>query len=379
MNIFEVYFRTFDNLNIYSKISIQIVFILLFTFAVSRFIKYTLFVLFKYFAKTKSSVDISVIVAIKKPVLFFIWLYSFIVCSDLIIERFDESLLKATTSLKYVIIYLLILIFLLRTIGQIKRHYVLQRERMGLLIDYAGLDAMEKLSKVITFIVWTIVVLSRMGFNLNALVAFGGAGGILVGFAGKDLFANIFGGLIIYLDKPFAVGDWIASPDKEIEGDVEMIGWRQTRILSLEKFPIYVPNSIFGTIVIQNKSRMRSRRIRETINIRYADFNKIEKMTTDVMAMLREHSGVNKKYKMYVNFTNFTEGCLTLIIQTFTNTIELVRYSEIKQDILLKITNIIKNNGAELAFPVRAVYVNKDNDSEKISAIIEDDSIISTK
>ena len=218
-------------------------------------------------------------------------------------------------------------------------------------------------------IIWSIFALGKMGFNLNALLAFGGAGGILVGFAGKDLFANIFGGLIIYLDKPFAVGDWIASPDKQIEGDVEAIGWRQTRILTFEKFPIYVPNSIFGNIVIQNKSRLRSRRIKETMNIRYLDVDKIDKITNDITTMLKEHPSINKKYKMFVNFTSFTDGMLTLTIYTFTNTTEFVRFYEIKQDVLLKVANIIKENGAEVAFTPNALYINKGNDSNKPNII----------
>lgn len=369
MSVFEAYLKTFDNLDIYLKISIQIFLIILFTFFLSKLIKYILFVLFKYFVKTKSNLDNSIIVAIKKPILFFIWLYSFIVCSDLIIERVDETFLKITVNLKLITVYFSVLVFLLRSITQIKRHYIIQREKYGAVIDYSGIDAIEKLSKVVVVIIWSIFALGKMGFNLNALLAFGGAGGILVGFAGKDLFANIFGGLIIYLDKPFAVGDWIASPDKEIEGDVEFIGWRQTRILTFEKFPIYVPNSIFGTIVIQNKSRLRSRRIKETMNIRYLDVDKIDKITNDITTMLKEHPSINKKYKMFVNFTNFTNGMLTLTVYTFTNTTEFVRFYEIKQDVLLRIANIIKENGAEIAFTPNSLYISKSSELDKPNII----------
>ncbi len=369
MSIIEAYIKIFDSLNICLKISIQIFVIFLFTLSLTQLIKYLLFILFKYLVRRKTGIDSSIIVAAKKPIVFVLWLYSFVICVDLIAERIDENFLRFTMATKIVIVYISILIFLLRTISQIKKHYILKQERYGSIVDYAGLDAVDKLSKVVIIVIWTIVVLSRMGFNLNALLAFGGAGGVLVGFAGKDLFANIFGGLIIYLDKPFVVGDWIASPDKEIEGDVEYIGWRQTRILTLEKYPVYVPNSIFGTIVIQNKSRLRSRRIKETMNIRYLDINKVEKITKDITKMLKEHPGINKKYKMFVNFTNFTDGMLTLTIYTFTNTTEFVRFYEIKQDVLLKITEIIKENGAELAFMPNTVYLDKDNDDEKINII----------
>ena len=368
MNVVELYFKFFDDLNIYSKISIQILSLILFTFFASKLIKYLLFDLFKYFSKN-DNLDNSIIVASKKPILFFMWLYCFITCSNLIIERIDESMLKIANNLKYVIMYLSVLIFLLKSISQVKRHYILQKEKYNSSLDYPGIDAVEKLSKVSVIIIWSIFALGKMGFNLNALLAFSGAGGILVGFAGKDLFTNIFGGLVIYLDKPFVVGDWIASPDKDIEGDVEAIGWRQTRILTFEKFPIYVPNSIFGTIVIQNKSRLRSRRIKETINIRYTDYDKVSNITSDILKMLKEHPAINKKYKMYVNFTRVQDGCLTLTVYTFTNTTEFTRFFEIKQDILLKVAEIIKENGAELAHPTQTIDINTENKTEKTQII----------
>lgn len=368
MNVVELYFKFFDDLNIYSKISIQILSLILFTFFASKLIKYLLFDLFKYFSKN-DNLDNSIIVASKKPILFFMWLYCFITCSNLIIERIDESMLKIANNLKYAIMYLSVLIFLLKSISQVKRHYILQKEKYNSSLDYPGIDAVEKLSKVSVIIIWSIFALGKMGFNLNALLAFSGAGGILVGFAGKDLFTNIFGGLIIYLDKPFVVGDWIASPDKDIEGDVEAIGWRQTRILTFEKFPIYVPNSIFGTIVIQNKSRLRSRRIKETINIRYTDYDKVNNITSDILKMLKEHPAINKKYKMYVNFTQVQDGCLTLTVYTFTNTTEFTRFFEIKQDILLKVAEIIKENGAELAHPTQTIDINTENKTEKTQII----------
>lgn len=368
MNVVELYFKFFDDLNIYSKISIQILSLILLTFFASKLIKYLLFDLFKYFSKN-DNLDNSIIVASKKPILFFMWLYCFITCSNLIIERIDESMLKIANNLKYAIMYLSVLIFLLKSISQVKRHYILQKEKYNSSLDYPGIDAVEKLSKVSVIIIWSIFALGKMGFNLNALLAFSGAGGILVGFAGKDLFTNIFGGLVIYLDKPFVVGDWIASPDKDIEGDVEAIGWRQTRILTFEKFPIYVPNSIFGTIVIQNKSRLRSRRIKETINIRYTDYDKVNNITSDILKMLKEHPAINKKYKMYVNFTQVQDGCLTLTVYTFTNTTEFTRFFEIKQDILLKVAEIIKENGAELAHPTQTIDINTENKTEKTQII----------
>ena len=115
------------------------------------------------------------------------------------------------------------------------------------------------------------MILQSLGVSVSGLLAFGGIGGIAVGFAARDLLANFLGGLSIYLDRPFTVGDWIRSPDREIEGTVEEIGWRMTRIRTFDQRPLYVPNSIFASVALENPSRMNNRRIYETLGIRYED------------------------------------------------------------------------------------------------------------
>ncbi|WP_258868179.1 mechanosensitive ion channel family protein [Alkalilimnicola ehrlichii] len=136
-----------------------------------------------------------------------------------------------------------------------------------------------------------LVVLQTLGISIAGVLAFGGVGGIAVGFAARDLLANFFGGLTVYLDRPFSVGDWIRSPDREIEGTVERIGWRQTRIRTFDLRPLYVPNSTFNSIALENPSRMSNRRIFETIGIRYND---ADKMATIVATSVRCWSGTTR-------------------------------------------------------------------------------------
>ena len=137
--------------------------------------------------------------------------------------------------------------------------------------DKATVRATAKLVRIVLWVVAGLMILQSVGVSISGLLAFGGIGGIAVGFAAKDLLANFFGGLMIYLDRPFNVGDWVRSPDREIEGTVENIGWRLTTIRSFSKRPIYVPNSMFSSIAVENPSRMANRRIYETIGLRYSD------------------------------------------------------------------------------------------------------------
>ena len=141
-------------------------------------------------------------------------------------------------------------------------------------------------------------------------------GGLIVGLAAKDLLANFFGSLIIYLDKPFKVGDWVRSPDRSIEGTVESIGFRVTRIRTFDKRPLYVPNSVFTSISVENPSRMLNRRIYETIGVRYQDAQAVRGIMEKVRDMLRQHPEIDQSQTMIVNFNAFGASSLDFFIYT---------------------------------------------------------------
>ena len=131
---------------------------------------------------------------------------------------------------------------------------------------------------------------------------------------------------MIYLDRPFVVGDWIRSPDQEIEGTVEQIGWRQTRIRTFDKRPLYVPNSAFTHISVENPSRMLNRRIKETIGVRYDDASKLTLIIEDVKRLLNEHPDIDQNQVIIVNFNSFGPSSLDFFIYTFTRTIDWVTF-----------------------------------------------------
>jgi MscS family membrane protein len=202
-----------------------------------------------------------------------------------------------------------------------------------------------------------LVVLQTLGYSVSGVLAFGGIGGIAVGFAAKDLLANFFGGLMVYLDRPFKVGDWIRSPDQDIEGTVVKIGWRLTTIRTFDKRPLYVPNAIFTSISVQNPSRMSHRRIYETIGLRYDDASKLSSIIQNVKNMLIEHNDIDHTQTLIVNFNAYGSSSLDFFVYTFTKTTDWVKYHEVKQDVLLKILAIIEREGADIAFPTSTLLV----------------------
>jgi MscS family membrane protein len=223
--------------------------------------------------------------------------------------------------------------------------------------DRATITALASISRIVIWVIAGLMVLQSFGVSVQGLLAFGGIGGIAVGFAAKDLLANFLGGLSIYLDRPFAVGDWIRSPDRDIEGVVEKIGWRVTVIRTFTKRPLYVPNATFSTVAIENPTRMENRRIFETIGIRYDDAERLAPIVAAVKAMVKEHPAIDPNVTQIVNFTAFGASSLDFFVYCYTKTINWVEYHEVKQDVLLKILAIITAHGAEVAFPTRTLHM----------------------
>lgn len=237
------------------------------------------------------------------------------------------------------------------------KYYKHLQTRRGKPFDVTALTALSKLLKIVVGFCAFLLVLQNLGVSLAGVVAAGGIGGIAIGFAAKDMLANFFGAFIIYFDKPFKVGDWIRSPDREIEGTVEEIGWRITTIRTLDKRPLYVPNSLFSSIAVENPSRMSHRRIRETIGIRYDDLAVMEQITSEVRAMLEQHAEIDKKETIVVNFTAFNTSSCDFLLSCFTRITDMAPFHVVKQDVLLKVAEIIARHGAEIAYPTQVGYV----------------------
>lgn len=223
--------------------------------------------------------------------------------------------------------------------------------------DKTTLRAITQLSRIALTIIVLLMVLPMLGFKTGSLLAFGGFGGIAVGFAAKDTLSNFLGGMMIFWDRPFSVGDWIRSPDRNIEGTVEHIGWRLTRIRTFSKRPLYVPNSIFSTIAIENPQRMSHRQINTTVGVRYDDVNAVASITKATEEMLHQHPGIDPMQTIMVHFIEFGPSSLNLNIYAFTKTTDWIKYRQVQQDVFLKTIAIIAAHGAECAFPTTTVLI----------------------
>jgi MscS family membrane protein len=302
---------------------------------------------------TQNLWDDSFIVALQKPLRLAVWVVGLTFAADIVKDVADATIFDAVGPIRDVGVIFALSWFLVRFIRNVEGNILKKHPK----VDRTTADAVTRLLKISVIITAVLVALQTLGFSISGVLAFGGIGGVAVGFAAKDLLANFFGGLMIFLERPFSVGDWIRSPDRNIEGTVEKIGWRLTVIRTFDKRPLYVPNSIFNTIALENPSRMSHRRIYETVGIRYDDIKVMDRITAQVKQMLVDHPAIDSSQTLMVNFNAFAPSSCDFFVYTFTHTTVWTEFHEIKQDVLLKISDIIAENGAEIAYPTSTVHL----------------------
>lgn len=210
------------------------------------------------------------------------------------------------------------------------------------------------------FIVMLLFFGERFGLSMSGLLAFGGIGGIAIGMASKDILSNVFSGTMLYFDRQFNIGDWISSPDRQIEGTVVEIGWRLTKIMTFDNRPLYVPNSLFSSISVENPGRMTNRRISTEIGLRYEDAGKVRAIVQDIDQMLRHHPDIDQTQTILVYFDAFADSSLNVMVYCFTKTTKWAEWLGIQQEVYLQIIEIVQKHGADFAYPTQTLYVQRD-------------------
>ncbi|WP_343293161.1 mechanosensitive ion channel family protein [Vandammella animalimorsus] len=305
---------------------------------------------------TRSIWDDALLQAARLPLRLMVWVIGLSAAVALLnaIER--NVLFVHVDAVRRVLLIAIAALFVLRFIRNMEANLT-DAQRNQRPVDKTTVYAVGKLLRLSVVITAALVALQTLGFSVSGVLAFGGIGGMAIGFAAKDMLSNFFGGLMIYLDKPFTVGDWIRSPDRQIEGTVEDIGWRITRIRTFDKRPLYVPNSLFTSIVVENPSRMLHRRIHETMGIRYEDQHKMAAICDAVRAMLSSHPDIATEQTIIVHFNACSDSSLDFMVYCFTKTTEWVRFHAIKEQVMLKIMDIVAEHGAQFAYPTRSLFL----------------------
>jgi len=192
------------------------------------------------------------------------------------------------------------------------------------------------------FLIFTLVLVlaQNMGYSISGLIASLGIGGLAIAMAAKDTIANIFGSIMILVDRPFTVGDWIKT--NEFEGVVEEVGFRSL---------VNVPNSQLANMVIDNIDAMPKRRVKMRIGITYDTTpEKMQLAIAAIEKILKNHVGVDQVFSL-VKFDAFEDSSLSIFLYYFTKSTHWDEYLQVRQEINLEIMQALEKLKLEFAFP----------------------------
>lgn len=331
-----------------------IIFVVIFNF----FAKWILKSLHKRFEKQKKTWPDSFVQALYLPLSYFVWFFAGLQTIDLIANRldldFNDVLRHNIAKVGGILIFAW---FLMRWKKMVVRRMITRSKSREITIDQGKIGAIDKLLTVTIAFLTTLILLEATDRSVNTLIAFGGVGGLALAFASQEIIANFFGGFMIYLTQPFTIGDWIQIPDHSIEGYVEEIGWYMTRVRSLDKRPIYIPNSIFSKLIVITPSRMSHRQIKETIGVRYEDISKIKPITDDIREMLQQHLEIDRSQPILVRLSAFGNYAIDITVIAYSLGTDTDSYMKVKEDVLFRIAAIVEKHGAEMAMPTQNIAV----------------------
>lgn len=221
-------------------------------------------------------------------------------------------------------------------------------------LDQTILSFLSKIVKIIIIVLATVMVMDAFDYDITGLITGLGITGLTVALAAQDTASNFFGGVVIVTDKPFAVGDWIQT--STVEGTVEDISLRSTRIRTFKDAVIIVPNSSLASSEIINWSRMSKRKVEMTLGFTYQTSHEtLQKVIGGIKEMLMAHEAVVDP--IVVGFAEFGASSLNITVNYFVNRTTLLEYSEVKEEINFQIMELCEKLGAEFAYPTQTVFL----------------------
>lgn len=228
----------------------------------------------------------------------------------------------------------------------------INKERPAFHVDAGFMQVIGKVGSLVIIGITGMILLRVWGLDIAPLIAFGGIGAAVVGFAGKDVLSNFFGGLMLHINRPFMVGDFIQLPGSHLEGHVEEIGWNLTTVRDKDKRPVYLPNSTFSQTCVINSSRMTHRRIEEKIGVRYEDFNKIPALVDEIKLAISRHQDIDSHLPILVVLNGFGQCTLDLYIDIYTLQTRYEKFLHVKHEILMIVYQELQKAGAEIPMPI---------------------------
>ncbi len=219
------------------------------------------------------------------------------------------------------------------------------------------LSLLDTTYKVLVVILGVATIAQESGFPIGSIVAGAGLIGLTISLAAQETASNIFSGIVILIDKPFAVGDWILVGD--VEGEVIDINFRSTRIRSMDHSVVIITNSQICASTVQNAALRTMRPYKFTLGVTYGTTRaQLEKLMADLQAML-DNSPYTNKGTNIVRLTSFGDSSINILISAYLTTNVYATFLQQQNDLNLNIMDVMQADGVDFAFPSTSVYIEK--------------------
>ncbi len=314
----------------------------------------------KLIKKTKTDIDDLILNAIRSPLSYFILLQGFYLAILALqlpknISNFDiPEILHAI----YILAISLIMLFLVfRLVDVIAFYLYREAKKTKSTLDDQLVPLIVKSLRVLVVTLGILFILDNFGYNITSLLAGLGLGGLAFALAAQNTISNLFGSISIFSDKPFQLGDWIQIGD--IEGTVEDVGFRTTRVRRFDQALVTVPNSQFINTGVTNYSAMKKRRIYFNLGITYGTpIAKIKEAVAGINKIIEDDEKFDHSFYM-VRFTEFGAYSLNIFIYCFSKTTDWAESLSIREEFNLKIMQLLEELGINIAFPSQTIYLNE--------------------
>lgn len=233
--------------------------------------------------------------------------------------------------------------------------FLFLKEKTNIHIDEILIPFLSRALQFVIIMIAFSIVLQEFDYHIGGLITGLGIGGLAISLAAKDALANLFGGVIIVTEKPFTIDDWIMTPS--VEGMVEDISFRSTKVRTFEQALVVVPNATLANEAITNWSKMGKRQIYFNLRITYSTPRlTIEKVKNEIEAVLYGHEGIHKE-TIIVTANEFKDNGIDIMIYCFTKATNWDEHLAVREEVNLNILDIIEEQDAQIAIPTQKLYV----------------------
>ncbi len=316
----------------------------------------------KYPKKIDNKINEMIINAIKDPLGYLILIQGFNIA--IISLQFPEKIgpfeITSTIHTIYILVISFITLYFAFSVVDIIAFYIEQRvKKTESTLDNQIIPLIIKSLRILVITIGILSILHNFGYNIISLLTGLGLGGLAFALAAQTTLSNVFGSVTIFSDKPFRLGDWIKIGD--VEGTVEEIAFRTTRIRRFDQALVTVPNSQFVNSSIINYSAMQKRRIEFYVRISYkAPLFNIKEAIKGIRSMIENDERFDQSFHM-VMLTELGEYSLNIYVYCFTKTIDWREHLAIKEELILNIIQLLEELNIEIAFPSRTIYIDNQN------------------